>query len=140
MAALITVEDLLARPGFDGVDEASAEAVLEDVSALVLQIAGVDPPWTVGTVPAAVVPVVVSMARRGLLNPLGRTGETLGDHTWQAAGQGTAGLYATRYEERIIRRAAGRLGAATVNLEAGLPLPVWRGGGFGFEDKLLDAL
>jgi len=140
MAALITVEQLLARPGFDGVDEASAEAVLEDVSALVLQIAGVDPPWTAETVPAAVIPVVVAMARRALLNPMGRTGETLGDYTWQAAGQSAAGLYATRREERIIRQAAGRLGAGTVTFESDLPLPPSRAGGFGFENEFLDSL
>src|SRR5690606_40356467 len=131
MAALITVEELLARPGFDGADESQAEAVLDDVSALVVQIAGIDPEWTAETVPAAVVPVIVSMARRGLSNPRGLTGEQLGDYGWQAQGAGGASsLYATRREERIIRRAAGRSGAGTVNLDNPLPLPPYiaRGG------------
>lgn len=140
MAALITVEQLLARPGFDGVDESQAEAVLDDVSALVVQIAGIDPEWTADTVPAAVVPVIVSMCRRGLSNPRGLTGEQLGDYGWQAQGaSGASSLYATRREERIIRRAAGRSGASSVDLDNPLPLPPYMAGG-GFEHELLDSL
>lgn len=140
MAALITVEQLLTRPGFDGVDEAQAAAVLDDVSALVVQIADLATAWTAETVPAAVVPVIVSMARRGLSNPRGLTGEQLGDYGWQAqGGGGSSSLYATRREERIIRRAAGRLGAKSVDLDSDLPLPPWRTGG-GFENEFLDSL
>lgn len=140
MAALITVEQLLARPGFDGVDESQAEAVLDDVSALVVQIAGIDPEWTADTVPAVVVPVIVSMARRGLANPRGLTGEQLGDYGWQAQGGGGASsLYSTRNEKRIISKAAGRLGVSSVDLDNPLPLPPYRAGG-GFEDQLLDSL
>lgn len=135
MAALITVEQLLARPGFDGVEEAQAEVVLDDVSALVVSVAELDPPWTAETVPAEVVPVIVSMARRGLANPLGLSGETLGDYTWQGSG----GLYATKAEKRMIRKAAGLSGVSSVNLDSPLPLPPHMAGG-GFENKLLDSL
>ena len=135
MAALITFEQLTARPGFDGVDEGQAEAVITDASALVAQIAELATPWTAETVPDAVVPVIVSMVRRGLNNPLGHSGETLGDYTWQGAG----GLYATKAETRIIRRAAGTLAARSATLDSDLPLPPWRGAGFGFEEKLLES-
>lgn len=140
MAALITVEQLIARPGFDGVDEAQASAVLDDVSALVAAVADLAVPWTAATVPAEVVPVIVSMARRGLSNPRGLTGEQLGDYGWQSqGGAGASSLYATRNEKRIIRKAAGRLGATTVTLDSDLPLPPFRAGG-GFENEFLDSL
>lgn len=140
MAALITVEQLLARPGFEGVDEAQASAVLDDVSALVAAEADLDTPWTAGTVPAEVVPVIVSMARRGLSNPRGLTGEQLGDYGWQAQGaSGASSLYATRREKRIIRRAAGRSGGSAVEMNSSLPLPPYMAGG-GFEHELLDSL
>ena len=136
MAALITFEELTARPGFDGVNETEAEAVIDDVSALVIAIADLDTAWTAETVPAEVIPVIVSMVRRGLSNPLGRTGETLGDYTWQGS---AGGLYATKQERGIIRRAAGMLSAKTVPLDSDLPLPPWRTGG-AFEDEFLDSL
>lgn len=139
MAALITVEQLLTRPGFDDVDEGQAEAVLEDVSALVASVADLDPPWTADTVPAEVVPVIVSMCRRGLFNPRGLSGEQLGDYGWQAQG-GASSIYATKQERRIIRRAAGTLGAANATLDSDLPLPSWRGGGGGFENSFLQSL
>ncbi|MBA9002015.1 hypothetical protein [Thermomonospora cellulosilytica] len=139
MATLITVEQLLARPGFDGVDEATAEAVLEDVSALVSLIAA-PVELTAATLPSAVVPVIVSMARRGLSNPRGLSGEQLGDYGWQAGGQTSSGVYATRHEERIIRRAVGRLGASNATLNSDLPLPPERAGGGGFENEFLNSL
>lgn len=140
MAALITVAQLTARPGFDGVDTDQASAVLDDVSALVVSTAELDTPWTAATVPAEVVPVIVSMARRGLFNPRGLTGEQLGDYGWQAQSGGTGGIYATKVEKRIIRKAAGTLGAKSATLDSDLPLPPWRGAGFGFENEFLDSL
>lgn len=136
MAALITFEQLTARPGFDGADQDEAEALIGDASALVAQVADLATPWTADTVPDAVVPVIVSMVRRGLNNPLGHSGETLGDYTWQGAG----GLYATKQEKAIIRRAAGTLGAKNATLDSDLPLPPWRGAGFGFENQFLESL
>lgn len=137
--ALITVEQLTARPGFDGVDEDQAAAVLDDVSALVAAVADLATPWTAATVPAEVVPVIVSMARRGLFNPRGLTGEQMGDYGWQSQGVGAMGIYATREERRIIRRAAGTLGATNATLDSDMPLPPWRAAG-GFEDQFLDSL
>ncbi|MEV4672173.1 hypothetical protein AB0K34_11025 [Actinomadura sp. NPDC049382] len=140
MAALITFADLTARPGFDNADQAEAEAVITDASALVIQIADLATPWTADTVPDVVVPVLVNMVRRGLSNPLGLSGEQLGDYGWQAQGGGAMGLYATRQERAIIRRAAGTLGAKNATLDSDLPLPAWRGAGAGFENEFLDSL
>lgn len=136
MTALITFEQLTARPGFDGVGQDEAEALIADASALVADIAA-PVVLEAETLPPAIVPVIVNMVRRGLANPLGHAGETLGDYTWQGAG----GLYATKQEKAIIRRAAGALGARNATLDSDLPLPPGRGiGGFGFEDRLLDSL
>jgi hypothetical protein len=140
VAALITVDDLLLRPGFDGVDESQAGAVIDDASALVLAIADLDTDWTTATVPAEVIPVLVNMVRRGLHNPRGLTGEQLGDYGWQAQNAvAAAGIYATRQERRIIRKAAGTLGAMNAELDSDLPLPPWRAGSE-FEDKFPDSL
>lgn len=115
--ALISVEQYGVRVGieFDAEDSSPSleqeqiEALIDDVSALVLQIANLDTAWTLSTCPSSVVPVVVSMVRRAVENPRGLSGEQLGDYQWQA-GQGVtaATIYATKREERVIRRAAGR--------------------------------
>lgn len=123
-AALVTYEQLIARPGFSDADQAQAEALLEDASALVRvcvapDLDDVEPP----EVPGAVVAVVVNMVRRGLTNPRGLTQETLGDYSYSSGGtSGSASLYLTNREKRIIRKAVGKLGVATVQLEGDLPL------------------
>jgi hypothetical protein len=134
VVALITYQQLIARPGFDNVDQGQAEAVIEDASALVADIAA-PVVLTPETLPPAIVPVIVAMVRRGLFNPLGRSGETLGDYTWQGSGS----LYATKQEKAIIRKAAGTLGAANATLDSDLPLPPWLTGG-AFENEFLDSL
>jgi len=121
MAALITFDDLASRPGFEGVDREQAERLIEDASALVADIAR---PVELDrdNLPPAIKPVLVSMVRRGLHNPHERTSEQLGDYGWQAGGQAAAGIYATRREVRIIRRAVGRLGVGAATLSCDLPL------------------
>jgi hypothetical protein len=123
--ALITFEQLSAFPGFDGTDEADVSSLLEAASALVALAA--DPvELDAETLPPALIPVIVGMVRRGLHNPLGRSGEQLGDYGWQAPGA-ASGIYATRREEKLIRRAVGTSSAGTVTLETDVPLP-WRSG------------
>lgn len=139
MAALITFEQLVARPGFDGVDQAQAEALIDDASALVADIAA-PTVLDAATLPPAIIPVIVSMVRRGLSNPRGLTGEQLGDYGWQAQGAGGTSIYATKQERRLIRKAAGTLGAANATLDSDMPLPPWRGTGFGFENEFLNSL
>lgn len=118
MAALITFADLQARPGFAHADQAQAESLIGDVSALVQQIAG-PAVLDAATLPPVLMPVIVSMVRRGLDNPLGVASEQTGG--WMASGR--AGVYATRAERKVIRRAVGKLGVGTAGLEGNLPLP-----------------
>ncbi|WP_329097021.1 hypothetical protein OG979_17490 [Actinomadura citrea] len=124
--ALVTYEQLAAYPGFEGKTEADVSALIDGASALVSLVAQ-PADLDAATLPPAIVPVLVAMIRRGLSNPLGRSGEQMGDYGWQAAGGGES-LYATPREERIIRRAVGQLSAGTVTLEADTPLPPWYGG------------
>lgn len=123
---LITVQDLETRLGrtLNLTEAAQAEAFIEDASALVQDIAGTD--FMVDgvlTVPGSVVPVVVAMVRRATENPLGRTGENLGDYGWQmnAGGNAPATLFATKREIRIIRRAVQKPRYGAVTLEGQLP-------------------
>lgn len=116
--ALITTTQLTDRLGrtLTTSQETQAEAFLDDASALVLQIANLDPEWTDVTLPDAVVPVIVGMVRRALENPRGLTSEQIGNYQWEAA-PGSQSIYATTQERRIIRRAAGSLSVGTVTLE-----------------------
>lgn len=124
---LIKVGKLETRLGrtFDDPEKARAEAFIADASALIRDIADDDFLDDDGNlnVPASIVPVVVSMVRRGFDNPRGLTSETLGDYTWQASGNAMSGIYATRKEKIVIRRAVSKLGAGTAQLEGYLPLP-----------------
>jgi hypothetical protein len=82
-----------------------------------------------GTVPASIVPVVVNMVRRALDNPHGYTSEGVGSYNYN--GGKTEGIFATRLEERTIRKAASLAGFGSINLESDLPLrhyDVWLDG------------
>lgn len=136
--ALIDLETYGVRVGtqYDesspGTVEEQINAFIDDASALVLQIAALETDWTDSTVPAAVIPVIVNMVKRAVDNPRGLTGEQLGDYQWQSSGGTQTGIYATREERRIIRRAAGTLSVATVALEGFLPTS-----GIRYDDDLL---
>lgn len=101
MANLITLEMYTARLGrgpLTATRQAQVEAYLTDASALVRRIAegaldDID-------APAALVPVVFSMVRRGIDNPRGLTSEQLGDYKWASPGQS---LYATPEEVALIQ-------------------------------------
>ena len=125
MGPLVTVADLLRRPGFAAADSGHLAALIDDASALVRDAArphldDVEAPNT----PPAVVAVIVAMVRRGLRNPLGHAQETLGDYSYSAgtSGGGVATLYLTRREVRIVRRAVGALGVGSVAMTGDLPL------------------
>lgn len=112
MAGLITVADLVARPGFEGLDSTQAEALITDASALVRDVVApdlddVEAPDT----PPGVVPVIVNMVRRGLSNPHGHTQASLGDHSYSA---GSVTLYLTDDEEELVRRALAKAGFVAV--------------------------
>lgn len=118
--ALITQEDLEARFGrslTEG-EAAQALAVISDASALVTLIATPElDEATAGTLPPAIRPVLVSMVRRGMENPLGNTSESLGDHSWARVGS----VYATTGEAKLIRRAVGKYGVGMASLTVDIP-------------------
>lgn len=121
---LVTHAELQQRPGFENVTEDDVSGLLEDASAEVRLVAepeldDVESPDT----PPMVRAVVVNMVRRGLTNPRGVAQETLGDYSYSAGGSGIATLYMTRREKRLVRRAVGKLGVGTAQLEGDLPLP-----------------
>lgn len=122
---LIQVSDLTDRLGrsLDETETTQAEALIDDASALIRDVADDDFLNDSGTldVPPSIVPVVVTMVRRALENPRGLSGEQLGSYSWQAQGQ-QAAIYANRNEKRIIRRAVSKLGVGTAQLEGYLPL------------------
>lgn len=125
MADLITMEQLTARIG-DVDDHTEAAALIEDASALLVDIVlddGEGDDWdaeTPGTVPRAVVPVVVAMVRRGLDNPHGFESESQQGYSYRGASQ--AGVFARNGEARIVRKAAGRGSPRSIDLTTDLPL------------------
>jgi hypothetical protein len=124
MAGLITVAELLTRPGFEGLDSGQAGALIEDASALVrLEVQPLLDTVESPDTPPAVVAVLVSMIRRGFTNPTGNAQETLGDYSYMAGTQGgVATIQPTRREQRKLRKAVGRLGAGSLALTSDLPV------------------
>ena len=124
MSALVTIEFLQARPGFAGADETTLQGTIDDASALViLECAPYLDDTTDADCPAAIAAVLVSMCRRGTRNPSGNAQETLGDYSYSAGTEGgVPSIYLTARERRIVRRAAGKLGANTTRLDGYLPV------------------
>lgn len=123
MAGLLTVAELVARPGFEGLDSGQAQALIDDASALAREAArgtldAVESPAT----PPAIVAVIVHMIRRGWQNPRGLAQEQLGDYSYSTGGNAVATLYLTPRERRLVRRAAGVLGVSSLTLTSNLPL------------------
>lgn len=126
---LVDLAAYLTRTGqaladLDAAEQAQFTALLGDASAIVRQEAGVD--WVADdgvtvTTPDVVVPVVVAVVRRSVSNPEGLTGETLGDHTWQMS-NASADLYLTKAETKTVRRAVGRAGFGSIQMEGDLPV------------------
>lgn len=122
--ALVTVDYLRALPGFAAASTETLEALIGQASALVVDYAA---PYlddaTPATCPEAVQVVVSQMVRRGLANPRGAAQETLGDYSYTMGSDGgIATLYMTKREQRIVRRAVGKLGAGSVALTGDLPV------------------
>ena len=121
---LVTVDYLLALPGFGGQTEETLDPLIEQASGLVIDHASPyldDADDT--TCPSTVATVISSMIRRGLGNPRGAQSETLGDYSYAMASDGgIATLYMTKREQRMVRKAVGRLGATTMPMEGYLPV------------------
>lgn len=106
-------------------DEERVSVFLEDACALAEDVVGVSYALDSG-VPLSIVATVCKAVRRAYENPDGLQGETIGDYTWRAGYTGTSssensGIYFTSSEARIMRRAANRGGAGTIELEGMLP-------------------
>lgn len=118
--ALVTVDDLAARLGVvlepDTTEYDRAAAVLLEASVLAAAEAGpVGEAWTADTVPAQVAVVVRRSAARVFTNPSGAAQTTTGPYSisWSSTSQ----AYLSRDEKRLVRRAAGRTGLATIRTE-----------------------
>lgn len=125
MAGLVTVEFLQARPGFAGVDETELQSTIDDASALVVLACSPELDATTSDdCPPAIAAVLVNMVRRATRNPVGAAQETLGDYSYSmgSGDGGVATIYLTRRELKIVRRAAGKLGASTLAMEGYLPV------------------
>lgn len=129
--ALITEAFYTARYGSG--DTAQIEGLIDDASALVVDYVSslgfssattVDPDtWDETTTPAAIQGIVAQIISRTLFNPLGLTGENLGDHGWQNNPRSSLGVMLAPSEKRAIRRAVGLPVGGTVDLDSYLPLP-----------------
>jgi hypothetical protein len=122
---LASVDQLGARLGSDptGSEYERAFAVLNDVSALVRSVAGLD--WVteddgdieLDDVPDIIVAVTVAVAYRAYQNPTGATQSSVGDVSVSYGREGVTGaIYLTPDERRAVRRAAGASSAGTVEL------------------------
>lgn len=121
---LISVTDLDARQ-VEYVDEAQAQAAIDDASAVVR--ACVEPTFDsveAPDTPAAVVAIVVNMVRRVLTNPRGLSQETLGDYSYASGGNAVATLLPTTREKKLLRKAA-----AAYESSQGNTIPAYGAGG-----------
>lgn len=109
------VIDRLGRP-LDAAEQVRVRAVLDDVSALVRDVAGRDFLNEAGTalegVPHSVRAVVLKASERAMRNPDGYQSESVGDYSYARRGA-EDGTYLTEREETLIRRAMGRTGLWT---------------------------
>jgi hypothetical protein len=109
-------------------DETRVLALLGDACGLVSDLTGID--YDTVAAPTSVVAVICAVVRRAYENPAGLQSETIGDYTWRGNAALTPGLYLTAEETRIVLRAAGKLGAGSINLSSHLPSPAplyWTG-------------
>lgn len=125
MARLVSYAECVLRPGFENADQASLEAVLDDVSSLARQAAQGELDASASPLPdalAAVRTVVIQAARRGYVNPRGLSQEQLGDYGYTSGGSAVASIYLTQREKQIIRRAVSVPGWREQELEGYLPV------------------
>lgn len=108
-------------------DEERVGALLDDACALAADITGttyagvlVDLVLVFPPVPGAITATVCTAVRRGYENPLGLRGETIGDYSYSVSAA-SSGVYFTPEEKRDMRRAAGKSGVGTLELQGMLP-------------------
>lgn len=120
---LARLEDIEARLGrvFPEDERARPFAVLDDASALVRAEAGRtwnEPNGIVYDIPEAILAVVMRVAIRAIENPEGYVSESGGDYSYTRRGV-EDGVYLTDRERKIIRRAVGKTGLWTQQVERG---------------------
>lgn len=122
LPSLASVDDLSSRieGGIAVADEDRAQALLDDVSALIRAEAETD--WVddsnaLDSVPDVVVTICLSAARRAWQNPGGYVSETIGGYSYRVADGGTSGLYLTEEEKRLIRRASQLVDSGVASVE-----------------------
>ncbi len=118
---LIQVEDFEVRFDRDLSDKerTRVEALIDDASALVRSVAGVDfTDENGGGVPDEIIPVVVAAVRRAIQNPDDLTSESIGNYSWQRDGGEPGNVFLTSHEKRVARRAAGKGSWRSVELQA----------------------
>lgn len=118
--SFVTLTDFTTRYGntVPIADVVRVDALLSDACALVTDIIDNDYIDLLGVpepVPGAILAVVTTAVGRAYDNPMGLSMEVTGGHTWMQTQKGT-GVYFTSAEIRIIRRAAGKLGAGTLTM------------------------
>ena len=119
MDPLITLQDFTDRYHDDvpEAEELRVEALLDDASALVRDVAGSDfiVDGEVAT-PPSLIPVVYEVTRRAVDNPAGYDSETIGSYTWRNERSGS-GIYLNDQERRAVLRAVGRSGLRAVEVD-----------------------
>lgn len=124
--SFVTFEDFQLRyeNALPAADEERVAVLLEDACDLAADIIGRSYPETSGNeVPSIIIAKVCEAVRRAYENPSGLQGETIGDYTWRGSSVGVGaalGIYFTPAESRIMRRAAGRSAAGSIDLETDL--------------------
>jgi hypothetical protein len=105
---LATLAEFEARLGetLTGSDEVRAEALLEDASTLVRDVAE-EPDWTDTTAPPRAIQITLAVALRAYNNPDGLISERLGDASWGWWHGTQPGVYLTKDEEQALRRLGG---------------------------------
>lgn len=102
MASLVAVADLEAWLGatFDASATARAQAVLDAVSSLVRDEAGLT--WDGVTVPADVQAVTLTVAARVFSNPAAVQSESVGSYSVRYADPQSTGLYLTKGDKAVL--------------------------------------
>lgn len=106
LADLAALEDRLGEGTLSGNDQVRAQALLDDASVLVRDVAG-QPDWTAGDAPARAVQIVLAAAQRAYRNPDGLITERIGDASWGYHHGAAPGVYLTKDEVGALRGLAG---------------------------------
>lgn len=122
LPALVSLDDFALRVGgVAAADEERAQACLDDASALIrteTQTTWVDDDGALEeSIPDAVVTITYAVAIRAFRNPEGVRSESIGDYSVSYA-DGSTAVFLTEGERRMIRRAAGRGGLGSIELES----------------------